>query len=676
MRRALTLLPLLFVPALASAQTRPNLSADEVRAPAEAVAGTEVRLELGLESLGAPATTRYAVLLALGNVRAGAMELGRFGPEALPADTLVRRTVNVRLPAGLDGLRTFLVVVDPDDQVAESNENDNLAFAAAETSVRLPAAELAIESVSLSAARVAPGDALVVSFEVRNRGPMPSAALSADIVVGRDPVPTRTDRALGRTTIPAVGAGQSLATGARVELPANLAAGEWRIGLLLDPERRIGGVAADARARVALQSITVVRGELVLLTSNLPDGALERPYDLGFEARGGDGTYTFEIVGAVPDGLVLDAAGQRLRGTPRTTGTFPLEVAVLSDQRRDSVMTSLTVNPSGVDLAVATATLAEAFVGRTYLQNLAAGGGEPPYTWSTSDPLPPGLMLAPNGFITGVPEQLGLSRFQVQVRDRLGAERSATYTLLVSLTPEVLIRTATVAAAVGEPLDAQLSVIGGLPPIRWFAATPPPPGVELTPDGRLVGTPRLAGRWPMRVSATDATTPGVSDFAFVEVDVQDQGALRITSGPMSEIPRFVLFEHFLTADGGNPPYVWSLVPGDFLPPDFQLVPGPEREQPENTAVLYGQAVGGGLSAFTVRVEDTFGRRAEQPLVYFVQAAQTTTGGGGGGCRHLTERPGGRMPMLYLGLLGLLWRSRRRRFCGESPLVRSPEPPQG
>lgn len=639
----------------ASTAQTPNLTAESVVAPAAVTAGGSAEVSISILSEGATSTASFAVLMSPGNYRAGATELGRFGPFPLPADGRFQQTVSVNLPAGLSGVRTFLLEVDPADQVAESNEYDNLAFVRVPTVIRTPAVLPEVEGVTLSARSAAPSETLRVSFEVSNRGTA-AASLVAAVVVGRDPVATGTDRELARTTI-ALPASDRVPASVDVQLPADLAAGPWWVGVLLDPDRVSPAVPPAGSAAVAAEVLTVVRPELVLLTSALPDGAVRQPYSVGLEARGGDGGFGFEVDGTLPAGLSFDPQSRLIAGVPLESGTFSLTLRVRSDGRTDEAPLELRVQPLGLDLSIETSALGEAFVRRPYEALVIAGGGEPPYAWRlTEGALPSGLSLAPSGEIAGEPEALGLSEFSLTVADRLGEEREASFRILVSLLPEVLIQTSSVPAEVGLALDAPFTAKGGVRPLTWRAETAPPPGLTLAPSGRLTGVPMLAGRWPFRVSATDATNPGVSDFAYVEVVVADGGALRITSGPMAEVPRVAVYEHILTAEGGTPPYQWSLVPGDFLPGNFALVPGPERGQPENTGVIYGQTASEGLAAFTVRVRDAYGRIDEQPLVYFVDPVPVSSDGGGGGCRAtFTYGQGGFLPWLLLILLLVLRR---------------------
>jgi uncharacterized repeat protein (TIGR03803 family) len=73
------------------------------------------------------------------------------------------------------------------------------------------------------------------------------------------------------------------------------------------------------------------------------------------------------------------------------------------------------VNPS---LQISTTSLLNGTNGLAYSQTLTASGGQPPYSWTNSSgSLPPGLTLATNGVISGIPTAAGTSNFTVQVTD-------------------------------------------------------------------------------------------------------------------------------------------------------------------------------------------------------------------------------------------------------------------
>lgn len=83
-------------------------------------------------------------------------------------------------------------------------------------------------------------------------------------------------------------------------------------------------------------------------------------------------------------------------------------------------------------LSIASRTLPAARAGRTYAVRLRAVGGRAPYRWTrTAGSLAPGLRLAANGRLTGVPGKNGTFRLRVRVVDRAGTARARILSLRV-----------------------------------------------------------------------------------------------------------------------------------------------------------------------------------------------------------------------------------------------------
>ena len=74
--------------------------------------------------------------------------------------------------------------------------------------------------------------------------------------------------------------------------------------------------------------------------------------------------------------------------------------------------------PGAGPVSIATLSVNDGFVGRSYNMTLTAAGGTPPYRWALiGGALPSGLSLSTNGSIDGVPNFAGSSSFAAQVID-------------------------------------------------------------------------------------------------------------------------------------------------------------------------------------------------------------------------------------------------------------------
>lgn len=95
--------------------------------------------------------------------------------------------------------------------------------------------------------------------------------------------------------------------------------------------------------------------------------------------------------------------------------------------------------PKISDLNITTSSLPDGAVGILYNQTLAATGGTPPYSWSSTT-LPPGLYLGTStGVISGTPTTVGTYGFSVAVTDAAGTSLSTALSIIVAINPTATI---------------------------------------------------------------------------------------------------------------------------------------------------------------------------------------------------------------------------------------------
>ena len=198
-------------------------------------------------------------------------------------------------------------------------------------------------------------------------------------------------------------------------------------------------VAAQAVNTVDVQQgITTPPISLLISTTSLPTGVTGQAYSATLSAMGGNPPTSSDIwslvAGSLPPGLSLSAAGA-ITGNPTSAGTFPFVADVMdtgTPQHTASRQLSITVDSPVV---ITTPALPSAAPGALYTQVVAVTGGVPPYTWTSTGTLPPGLTLSSTtGVISGVPTTAGTYSFTVNVSDSLGIFATASYTIVVSTT--------------------------------------------------------------------------------------------------------------------------------------------------------------------------------------------------------------------------------------------------
>jgi large repetitive protein len=155
-----------------------------------------------------------------------------------------------------------------------------------------------------------------------------------------------------------------------------------------------------------------------------------RPLSFTPTVAGGIPPLRWSLAGGttLPGGLTLNATTGAVTGTPSAAGSFPLSLTVADAEGTVVPLTAqLTVAPR---LAIATARLTGATVGRRYAATLKTQGGVSPVRWRIArGALPRGLRFDATGKITGTARAVGRRSVTIQATDALGA--TATKTLVV-----------------------------------------------------------------------------------------------------------------------------------------------------------------------------------------------------------------------------------------------------
>lgn len=148
--------------------------------------------------------------------------------------------------------------------------------------------------------------------------------------------------------------------------------------------------------------------------------------------------------------------------------------------------------------------LSSTTVGTSYEAHLAASGGVLPLHYTVGE-VPPGFSFySGTALLTGPATAEGDYSITVGVTDAAGAKDSRTYALHVYAVPSITT-TALAMATSGEAYEFLLSAAGGQPPLHWSLADGTlPPGLNLSAEGDLSGTPHGLGTYPLTMRVQDA----------------------------------------------------------------------------------------------------------------------------------------------------------------------------
>lgn len=345
------------------------------------------------------------------------------------------------------------------------------------------------------------------------------------------------------------------------------AAGTYSFTLAVTANTEDGEITAYERG------VITIRPPVLRITTYCPvnDAYVGLPYSLRLEASGSTSGYVWSVddPALVPPGLALNANGV-LAGTPLEPGTYQMSLraaAAGSSEAQPAVkLCRLQVNPAAVRLAQG-CLLAPATVGIPYVQSLDGAGGFAPYEFQLIGDLPKGISLTPEGLVAGTPEFWGAWAFKVATTDSAGARTVQDCSILVHPARFSIEGSCPLPDGVtGVPYSVNLG--GGY---SWAALGSLPAGLRLTPDGRISGTPMVAGARQFRLIATNARGEQAGEACSLQIN---HGPLAMAGCPLPDARRGEPYTASVRGLGGFGPYTFvaagTLPPGVVLGADGRL----------------------------------------------------------------------------------------------------------
>ncbi len=287
----------------------------------------------------------------------------------------------------------------------------------------------------------------------------------------------------------------------------------------------------------------------------LPNATVSVPYSQVLSTEGGYAPYQYQLIGQLPRGLALTADGQ-IAGTPAVADTFPFQVSVIDSRGgRTSGDCSVTVNPPAFGLSQV-CPLPGGSTGSAYNAQLPNG-----YIWSLSGTLPAGIVLSPDGGISGTPMAASTARFLLIATDPLGNQAGQVCSLAVTRGPLTVTGCPLPDAASGESYQASLNGLGGNAPYTYTTSGNLPAGIGVSSNGFVSGVSNAAGSYPFTVTVREASGQTFTQTCSLKVQPP---VLRIaTSCPLPDARLGQNYSASIQAAGGTAPYRFDFY--GFLP---------------------------------------------------------------------------------------------------------------
>lgn len=288
-----------------------------------------------------------------------------------------------------------------------------------------------------------------------------------------------------------------------------------------------------------------------ITTQTLTDGSEDEYYCVQLSAAGRE--LSWSAVG-LPDGLTLSTAGL-LSGTPTEGGDFYFTVTATNsiNNYSDSQNLVLHIVPTPIPPTITTESLANGTVGLIYNEMLTATG-DPSIRWLVIDgALPAGLKLdTASGVISGTAAVEGTYTFTIAADNSVIPYALKEFSITVVPTPvtPTITTTGLPSGKVNEPYYYKLTATGD-EPITWSATTQNalPPGMTLSADGVLSGTPEHSGAVIVALVATNASGADTQLLALnIAQEGEDLTQLYFTTQPAAFIPLITGKTATLTAE--------------------------------------------------------------------------------------------------------------------------------
>ncbi|MFM7130677.1 MAG: FG-GAP-like repeat-containing protein [bacterium] len=189
-----------------------------------------------------------------------------------------------------------------------------------------------------------------------------------------------------------------------------------------------------------------------------------------------------------------------------TTSAFPNFAGDDRDSQCNEGVVGALLNNTFTNPAVSPATLSVGKAGMPYSQQLGHTGGNPalPYNYALnahSSALPAGLSLSPSGLISGTPQRSGNFEILVDITQPSGMKGSSFLNLSIEAgTPAAILPGILPNAVAGVSYYQPLANQAG--PATWvITGGKLPPGLTLSPNGVISGTPTGIGQYPFQLTS-------------------------------------------------------------------------------------------------------------------------------------------------------------------------------
>lgn|SRR5712691_6831474 len=196
------------------------------------------------------------------------------------------------------------------------------------------------------------------------------------------------------------------------------------------------------------------------------------------------------------------------------------------------------------------------------------GTGCPPYTYAVvGGEFPPGLSLSSDGHITGTPTKAGTFTFYIRQTDNCGPEGEGNAPFVITIqggAPPLAVTTSTLLTGESDlSYSVTLTASGGGAANRTWSLTGGqlPPGLTLSSDGLISGTPTTAGTYAFTATVSNGTSSSSKNLTLTVIPGIAVNTSPIVPTAEVRTPYSASVATIFGLTGGVPPYRYAPVSG-------------------------------------------------------------------------------------------------------------------
>ena len=273
-------------------------------------------------------------------------------------------------------------------------------------------------------------------------------------------------------------------------------------------------------------SMDVTITAVPVITTEAPDDAYaNRKYSFLFNAAGsGILRWAIDDESKLPEGMSFYPSTGRISGTPKAEGKYTFSLTVTGSAGSDTKTFTLEVKPSSESpespvILTTDSDIPEGYVNARYSFKFGASVSSG-LTWRIESGDVPGLSMTTSGTLSGTPTQAGSFKIDVNVQDRFGGFDEQTFTVSIKPSseiegrPVILTTQSEIPDAYERTKYSFKFTASGQYSSRWSIVSGDVPGLGLSLNGTLSGTPERAGVFAFRVQALMTARGGTDEKDF------------------------------------------------------------------------------------------------------------------------------------------------------------------